>query len=299
MGRRDAAEEVMKATVDPQWFADQESASLLEDDFGPLPDSPTDSLTVTAFDDLVTGTNSVTVGTNPELDTVLGAFDQLVIQVVADIVSGTSVTLACRIVHSGDGQSYVAKRPAPEVPATALAITGSNSLPLGYDDGTLPSLAFVRVNMTLAGTGLVSSHVVCTITGNNVNPAAFSQKAQQLADSSTGTCVSTMQAGTKTRIWQVGGGREAWFSDLRIEHALNAAVGNDATREITAGLFPFQTWFRPLEKPTTGRWVNWQLKSGYHICFHTDGSLAVMKGVQVAFQTRVIEFIQVTYNLEL
>ena len=289
----------MKATTDPGWLADQESAALLEDDFGPLPDSPTDSLTVTAFDDLVVGTTSVTIVTNPELDAVLGAFDQLVLQVVADIVGGTGVTLACQIGHSGDGQFYVDKRAAPEIAATSLSTTASNNLPLGYDDGTLPSLAFVRVRMTLAGTGLVSSHIVCTITGNNVHPAAFTQKTQQAAEDAFGTCVSQMQAGTKTRIWQVGGGREAWFSDLRIQHALNAAVAHDASREITAGLFPFQTWFRPLERATKGRWVSWQLKQGFHICFYSNGSLAVMKGVQVAFKTKVAEEISVTYNLEL
>jgi hypothetical protein len=278
-----------ETTTDPEWLADQETASLLEDDFGSLPDSPTDSLTVTAFDDLVTGVAPITVVTNPELDGILGAFDQLVIQVVADLVGGVGVTLACQITHSGDGQSYVNKRPVPEITATALSTTGSNILPLGYDDGTLPSLAFVRVKLTLGGTSVVGSRVVCTITGNNLHEVAFTQKTQQYVNQTyAGGCVSMMQGGTKVSIKYNPDGFVANFREPRLTRAVQISG-------LTAGSFPFQEWFKSSSDPnrTVGpnneyAWIVWQLKDGYRICFRRNGTLAVLKGVKLVFETQPV-----------
>ena len=274
----------MKVTTDPAWLADQESASLLEDDFGSLPDSPSDSLTVTAFDDLVVGTGPVTVVTNAQLDGVLGAFDQLVIQVVVDIVGGVSPTLTCAITHSGDGQYYVTKRSVPEIPATPLSTTGTNILPLGYDDGNLPSLAFVRVVMTLGGTGTVSGRIVCTITGNNVHEMAFTQKVQQYADTAyAGGCTSIMTGGTK-----VSFELDEWGSLLA-----NRDPRMTAADKYSAGAIPWTQWFKRIGPPpvTAGSkhidtWTMYQLKQQYRICFRTDKTVAVLSGAKVVYQSQ-------------
>jgi len=128
----------------------------------------------------------------PQLDNILGVFDQLAIHVVAGdaIVGGTQpLMLSAQIQHSADGINWIDKRTAAEVPPQNV-LNGSSATPTtvvlspGYDDGTTPSLAFVRLrfNLTTSGVGSaspMSAKIKTWVTCNDLNEARFVQHDRQ------------------------------------------------------------------------------------------------------------------------
>jgi hypothetical protein len=104
---------------------------------------------ILAFDDFVVG--ATTVYTPTGLNDALGAYDKAAIQAVADQVTGTSVTLKVQIEHSSDQRNWASKNTTAEIPATSISTTATTPL-VGTDAGTTPSLAFVRLAITVAGT---------------------------------------------------------------------------------------------------------------------------------------------------
>lgn len=112
-------------------------------------------LLLPAFDDVVTGTTPVY--SDASLNEQLGRFDQLSIQIVADQVSGTTPTITVAIEHCNDGRNWIPKS-GSSVGPTPLATTSTNVLSLA-DSGTDPSMALVRLRVTLAGGTTAQAHV--------------------------------------------------------------------------------------------------------------------------------------------
>lgn len=177
------------------------------DDFGPLPKSPSTQATFVVFDDFVAGTGTVTVGSNDLLNGVLGAFDQMAIQVVTDRVQGTSsITLSTQIFHSGDGRGFVAKAALPEILAIQVSTAAPTSFPVGYDDGTIPSLAFVALRFVFVSSSFFKGKLKCTVTCNNTHERSFDRKV--LRRITGGNCTSWMNAGDVLTVVAHEGGEE-------------------------------------------------------------------------------------------
>src|SRR5262249_17365691 len=85
-------------------------------------------------------------------------------------------SLKIRIAHSGDGVHWLPKSPIPEVSVpAALTFTGPTYMDLGYDDGRIPSLGLVQLELTLkAVAGPVRAHVRIHATANAVGADDFS-----------------------------------------------------------------------------------------------------------------------------
>lgn len=114
------------------------------------------------FDTVIMGTGANY--TLPELNQAIGIGDRLVIQALADQVTGTSPTLTVQVEHSGDQRNWVNKGGAAEIPAALLSTTALTSA-VGYESGSNPSLGMVRLRIQLGGIGSVSARVVVYATG--------------------------------------------------------------------------------------------------------------------------------------
>jgi len=159
-----------------------EPGRILNQDGVPV-EGPASRIEVVALDEFLYGFETVSLPSLERLSDVIGSFDQLAIQAVTDNVSnsaGGDTTLSVAIQHSADGIHWQTKRAIPEIrPFPLLSVT--TYVPMGYDDGTSPSLAFVRLLVTLQdqkGGGVVGAHVNVRVTCNDVREITF---ARQLA----------------------------------------------------------------------------------------------------------------------
>lgn len=101
------------------------------------------------FDDHVPGTTAVF--TSDAFSDLLGAADQLAIQVVATNISGTSPSLILRVQTSHDGRLWSYKSATPEIDSRGIT-PGGTTTEVGTDSGATPSLARVRLQIALGGT---------------------------------------------------------------------------------------------------------------------------------------------------
>ncbi len=100
------------------------------------------------FDDFVT--TGVRYWTSDAFSDLLGQYDQLSIQVVADDVDVTG-TFTLAIEHSADGVHFLAKSALPEIHAQPIT-AGLTNLFAVADAGTNPSLTYVRLRVSVATT---------------------------------------------------------------------------------------------------------------------------------------------------
>jgi hypothetical protein len=139
-------------------------------------------ITAVAFDDFLEGKGAIALGiSDPSLNNVVGVYDQLAIEAIADQVSAAvgPVSLTIQIAHSANGVHWIPKRPAPEV-SSDLSVTGPTYLEIGSDDGTQPSLGMVRLELRLKATaGPVKAHVRVHVTANDVNQKAFAAELDE------------------------------------------------------------------------------------------------------------------------
>jgi hypothetical protein len=115
------------------------------------------------FDDFIAGTAPITVTTRPELNDVLGQHDLLGLEVVADQVSAIG-TITVQIYHSADQINWLAKNATAEINAKNTA-TATTNVFFGSDGGTVPSLGFVRLSITIATS--TQAHVKLWVTGRD------------------------------------------------------------------------------------------------------------------------------------
>jgi hypothetical protein len=101
------------------------------------------------FDRMVYGTDPVF--TDASWNSGLGLPDQLAIFAKITQVSGTSPTITVAIENSGDNILFGEKSGTPQINNQTLAANLENIF-MGSDSGASPSLAFVRLAVTLGGT---------------------------------------------------------------------------------------------------------------------------------------------------
>lgn len=283
---------------------DAELATPLHDtgyisDFGHLPKSPIKQVSLVVFDDFITGSGGTTAFSNELLNGLLGAFDQTAIQIVTDRATVTlgALTLSAQLEHAGDARAWVAKATSPEVPTTALSATTTTTLAVGYDDGSLPSMGFVRIRFSLSSASTYSVHVKCTVTLNNSRERAFTRKVLTYL---TGHCVSYMDAGTT--VWYNGSpGLGRFWGDARLDRATKLMQANidepgttyDLGRNEQAkryggseqGDFFLEPYFHMRWSDASKVRGLATLKPPYRICFRADGTLAVLDRTRVVEQT--------------
>lgn len=120
------------------------------------------------FDENIEGTNDFY--TDPSWNPQLGLPDKLTIFGVTDTASATTgPTLTVRIEESGDQVHWITKSGTAEINGQTVSTT-SNSVMVGRDAGTNPTSAFVRLRLTLGGTGTLKGHVRLFVTGRGEQP---------------------------------------------------------------------------------------------------------------------------------
>jgi hypothetical protein len=102
--------------------------------------------------------SSNAVFTDAKFNDMLGRLDQTALFAVADSTAGTAPSLTVQIQHSADGRNWVNKNTTAEISNVSVP-TGATTALYGYDPGSAPSGANVRLAVFLGGTGSPSAHV--------------------------------------------------------------------------------------------------------------------------------------------
>lgn len=119
---------------------------------------------MTVFSDFVAGTTPVY--TSEEWNDALGLANKLAIQAVSDQVSGTgTISLTVAIEHSCDQRNWAAKSATAEINAQTITAATTTTW-FGSDSGVTPSLGYVRLKVTLAGT-TPAAHVKIHVCGRD------------------------------------------------------------------------------------------------------------------------------------
>jgi hypothetical protein len=104
------------------------------------------------FDEVILGPTDAY--TAPELNALLAVQDQMGFQVIVDnvrfSVAGGPPTLSVWLETSGDGRNWATKNTGPEVQPFSIFETQTNVSPYSADVGTLPTLRFARLRITMA-----------------------------------------------------------------------------------------------------------------------------------------------------
>lgn len=120
-------------------------------------------LSILAFDDFVM--NTTMIYTTEALNETLGAFDKLTIQAVCDSATGTTPTITVAIQHSGDQRNWLPKNTTPEINAVGITVAGPTAI--GGDTSAVGSMGFVRLAITVGGTGSPTMHVKLWVTARD------------------------------------------------------------------------------------------------------------------------------------
>lgn len=102
---------------------------------------------IEAFNDSLTGTGTTYSPTR--FNEVLGSFDKLAIQIVAEQPGGTTPTITVAMEHSNDQRNWVSKSTLTS--GTAVS-TSAPTVVVATDSGSTPTLAFVRFAVSMGGT---------------------------------------------------------------------------------------------------------------------------------------------------
>jgi hypothetical protein len=104
---------------------------------------------IVAFDEHMTSAGlTVTMNSSEQDAIVMGMFDQIGFTVTAEQVTGSNPALKVQLWHSADGINWLPKRETPEITSQILMADGTNTY-VGYDDGTKPTLRYVRFMLTI------------------------------------------------------------------------------------------------------------------------------------------------------
>jgi len=110
------------------------------------------------FDEFLNGP-MVYYYTKDDWDEALGAYDQLAIHAVVDNIDASG-TLTVQVQNSADRKHYINKNSSPEI-SQAISI-GQITTFAGYENGTKPSLRYVRLAISLVTTA--RAHVKLLVT---------------------------------------------------------------------------------------------------------------------------------------
>jgi hypothetical protein len=156
-------------------------------------------LQLTPFDDCVQlrAAGSVSVTSSVEYSTVLGMFDQIAYVVTSEQISGPNPQLGVKLSHSADGRNWLPKLGSVDIPDDNV-LDPSNRVPiLGFDDGVIPSLRFVRFVVTLTASAAATVAVRIDATLNDVREGQFARKMRVELEKQykSNPCVWVIQGG--------------------------------------------------------------------------------------------------------
>jgi hypothetical protein len=171
--------------------------------------------TFLAFDDWVQktgpGSGSASVTSSQKHDEILGLLDQIAFEVnAAQGTTGANPSIEVRLLHSADGEHWRSKSTAAEVPNYLLDSTEPDlNVRIGLDDGLLPSLRFVRFQITITAAAAARARVRIHATLNDVRENAFARKMVHIIRKleKSNPCTRMIQGGTvlpndeETRRW--------------------------------------------------------------------------------------------------
>ncbi len=213
--------------------------------------------TWTVLDDYIEGEGPMLVAITPgQLDDGLGLVDQLVIEVTVTNVSGNSPTIDVQIEHSSDGVHWINKNKEPEINAAALEKDATNYPPFAFDDGTVPSLAFIRLRVTLRQVGVhrLAARVSIIVTGNDYRETQFAAAIHELEDESRDN-------------WEVEQGDKG------------CAKFYDSGSWLPSGMYITQADYKYLDYDADRK--QYRVKAPYSICEASDHLLTVFKGDKI------------------
>lgn len=108
------------------------------------------------LDENIEGTSPIF--SSPEHNKVLGLAEDLSLFFLTDTVNAASITITAQIEQSADQMQWQNKAPTPEVDAVAISPSLVTTIVV-RDDGTVPSCSFLRLRVSLGGTGAPKAHV--------------------------------------------------------------------------------------------------------------------------------------------
>jgi hypothetical protein len=258
-------------------------------EFGDLPQDETTQITLTIFDDMITTDSTVNVLSNPLLNGLMGAFDQVALLVtVSQVVHEpfVQVFVTAQAQHSADGRAWINKSSVPEIPSTRVDNdAGGATLSLGFVDGTIPSLAFFRFLFQVVVTGASGELWLNAVaTCNNTREKAFIHKVDAAAYG--GACTGgTIQGGTVLSVFDDGS-----FSDSRINTSVAyygppaSTVGVTDLRANDAGMQVIDPdfWWGPYFEGAGSSGAAWLTLNGdLMICFQDNNAMSIVRGTEV------------------
>ncbi len=116
---------------------------------------------IVVYDNTVALTPATTI-IAPEFNGPLGEGNQLALQAVIDLVSGTTPTFTLKIQHSADQINWVDRSATAEINGVSIPVATTTVI-VKQDAGALPFLGYVRFVLSVGGTG-TQAHVKVWVT---------------------------------------------------------------------------------------------------------------------------------------
>lgn len=130
-------------------------------------------LNTRVFDEFVpAATSSAPVYTKDDIARSLGTYNSLAIHVVTDNVNGATGTVNVQVQHSSDGRAWINKSSYATgaggggSPELSKPIGAGQTSVYGYEDGSMPSLEFVRLKLYFTGV-ITAGHVRIHVTARD------------------------------------------------------------------------------------------------------------------------------------
>jgi hypothetical protein len=156
--------------------------------------------TFTAFSDWIdtpTGSDAFAYSSD-NYHEMLGLYDQIAFEVYAEQGAGANPSLQVALLHSGDGRTWREKSAVSEVPTYVLSpSTPELNVRVGFDDGTVPTLRFVRLRLKIAAASQARARVRIRATLNDVREHAFARRMRHVMKEleESNPCVRRIQGG--------------------------------------------------------------------------------------------------------
>ena len=109
--------------------------------------------TMLVFDEQIMTSGADDYHTSSELNTKLGLYDQVAIHAVVDNPKADG-KLVVQIEHSADGRNFLPKAHSSKPEVTVDVKAGTSSQGWGGDNGSAPSLCYVRLRVALSASAV-------------------------------------------------------------------------------------------------------------------------------------------------
>jgi hypothetical protein len=229
-------------------------------------------LSVTPFNEYVVidqFSTSTTVYTSLKHAPTLGMFDQIAYQVsVQQARTSANPSITVLLAHSADGKNWLPKPGTPIINNHPIDPATSNPL-LGFDDGTTPSLRFVRfeITLTVVGSGPVSASVRIDATLNDVREGDFAYSMRRKIEKEEEAWATTTCYPGGTPVDPSMFGVNMLFNTDDQGYTVGEQIGGLQISNPTEPTSESRTEF-PV-------YATWEVPPGSELCVGTEGTLTV------------------------